>query len=85
MNLCNIRTWGFPSLLCVTSILAGHGISAPWFPQLSNSVVGCRDERCCHTVPPQTTSMLQCRSTGNRVVDCGFGVAVNNKGCFYFI
>lgn len=34
---------------------------------------------------PQTASMLQSTSTGNRVVDCGFGVVVSDKGCFYFI
>ena len=48
---------------------------ALWDVQMKDSAI---------QVPPfQTTSMLQYRSIGNRVVEYGFGIAKNNKGCFF--
>lgn len=70
-------------MLCDLGVLVSRGISSPRFPQLSKSVVGCSDERFCHTGTPPTTSILQCRSIGTRVVEYGFGIAKNNKGCFF--
>lgn len=34
-------------------------------------------------VLPPATSVLQYRSMGSRLVEYGFGIAKNNKGCFF--
>lgn len=70
-NLCSIRMWGFPSLLCVISILASCGIFAPWFPQLSDSVVGCWDARCCHTVPHRLPACCRAHPQGTGLLIMG--------------
>lgn len=63
----------------------GHGIFAPRFAQASTRGVGCSGESYCCTGTLQRTSLLRYRSVGSRVVEYGFGIAMNNKDWGFFI